>query len=248
MLNAPQVREAANQYVRILIPVPAGDLFVQRYGVKRYGLLVLDADGRRAGAIDLLGLRNEDRNADVLARRLDALASCRALETHEVALSGRPSDFEAMRQSVLQEKGIHDVSVKDNVLNVVGALPPKVLAQHARARGVSLAYRNPVPVKVRNTRSPGIWYLDGRRAYVTRLLLHPTRLGVREGGVEMRTFTVPGVRIGSIGHRVLLATIKVPGVLTVFPDLASETISVVGSKDPATWKAVRIALERATPK
>ena len=245
MLNAPQVREAANQYVRILIPVPEGDLFVQRYGVKRYGLLVLDADGRRAGTLDLVGLQNEARNADALARRLNALASSRTLETHEVALSGRPSDFEALRQAVLREKGIHDANLKENILQVVGALPPKVLAQHTRARGVSLAYRNPVPVKVRNLGSPGIWHLDGQRAYVTRLLLHPARLGVHDSNVEMRTFTVAGVRIGSIGHRVLLSAIKVPGVHTVFPDFANERISVVGSKDPATWKAVHIALERA---
>lgn len=233
------------RYVRALVPSPEGDILVKRFGVKRYGLLVLDADGRKVGTIDLRDIR---RRPELAARRLEALATAPALERHRLTFAGHAEKLEALRVVVQQESSVHEAALDGTTLTIIGKLSPGTLARHAATHGVSLTYRTPIPVRISNAQAPGIWYVEDGLSYVTSLLMHPKRLGIVGGRVKTRTFRVPGTRIGSIAHRVLLGTLGSPGVINVLPNLSAETIDVVGLDDPATWTALRSAIDRAVPK
>ncbi|MHC4910296.1 MAG: hypothetical protein ACYTF9_11290 [Planctomycetota bacterium] len=224
------------RYVRALVRSPEGDILVKRFGVKRYGLLVLDADGRQVGTIDLRDIR---KRPELAARRLEALAVAPALEMHRVALAGPERKLTALRDVVRDEKGVREATLDGGVLTITGKLPPRTLTRHAKTHGVSLTYRTPFPVKLPEAPSAGVWYVEDGLSYVTSLLMNPKRLGVVGDRVKTRTVRVPGLRIGSTAHRVLLETLGAPGVINVLPDLRAETIDVVGVDDPSTWTAVR---------
>ena len=218
---------------------------MKRFGVKRYGLLVLDSDGRKVGTIDL---RNIYKRPELAARRLEALATAPALERHRLTLAGPEKELAALRDIVQQEKSVREAALDGRTLTIIGRLSPKTLTRHAKTHGVSLTYRTPVPVKISEAQSPGIWYVEDGLSYVTSLLVHPKRLGIVGDRVKTRTIRVPGARIGSIAHRVLLGTLSAPGVINVLPNLRAGRIDVVGLDDSSTWAALQRALDRAVPK
>jgi hypothetical protein len=218
---------------------------VKRFRVRRYGLLVLDADGRRVGTIDL---RDIYRRPELVARRLEALASAPAVERHRLSLTGPVEKLAALRDAVRREKDVRDAALDGRYLTVTGRLPPSTLRAHAKTHGVRLTYLSPVPVKLSSAQPPGIWYLEDGSSYVTSLLMHPKRLGIVGDRMKTRTIRVPRARIGSIVHRLLLETLSVPGVINVLPNLPAAKIDVVGPDDPSTWAALQAVLDRAVPK
>lgn len=218
---------------------------MQRFGVKRYGLLVLDADGRKVGTIDLWNIH---KRPGLAARRLEELASAPALERHRLTLAGPEKKLAALREVVQGEESVRDATLNGRILTIVGKLSPGTLARHAETHGVSLTYLTPVPVKISESRSPGIWYVEDGVSYVTSLLVHPKRLGVVGERVKTRRFRVRGARSGRVAHRILLGTLSTPGVINVLPNLPAEQIDVVGLNETSTWAALRGMLDRELPK
>ena len=218
---------------------------MQRFGVKLYGLLVLDSDGRRVGSINL---RDIYKRPGLAARRLEALATAPALETHRVTVAGPAKNLAALRDAAQAERSVRAAVLDGGTLTITGTLSPKTLARHAAIHGVSLTYRTPVPLKVSATQSPGIWYVEDGVSYVTSLFVHPKRLGIGGDRVKTRTMTVPGARGGSVAKHVLLGMLSVPGVINVLPNLRAERIDVVGLDDRDTWAAVRSVLALTVPK
>ncbi len=224
---------------------PEGNILVKRFGVKRYGLLVLDADGRKVGTIDL---RDIYARPELAARRLEALATAPALETHRVTVAGPGKKLAALRDAVLKEKSVREATLDGSILTITGKLSPRTLTRRAKAFGVSLTYRTPVPLKISEAQSPGIWYVEAGISYVTSLLVHPKRLGIVGDRVQTRTIRVPGLRIDSTAHDVLLGMLSVPGVINVLPNRRTQRIDVVGLKDRSTWTDVQRVLDRTAPK
>lgn len=218
---------------------------MKRFGVKRYGLLVLDSDGRKIGAIDL---RNIYKRPELAARRLEALATAPALETHRVTVAGPGKKLAALRDAVQKEKSVRSAALDGGTLTITGNLPPRTLTRHATTHGVSLAYRTPVPLKISEAQSSGIWYVEDGVSYVTSLLVHPKRLGIEGDAVKTRTIRVPGLRIDGTAHDVLLGMLSVPGVINVLPNRRTQRIDVVGLKDRSTWTDVQRVLDRTAPK
>ena len=226
-----RIVDAAAAFVRILIRVPEAYVLLRPYETTRPGFLVLDADGRRVDSIDLRAVTD----AEEIARRLTKAATAPAKERFLVRFA-EPNAAKALQKKLRQEK----VSSKrlGRMLEfrvAAGGLDPRSLGETATVVE---------PVTVRGEgliRAAGTWYSGEDRIYVASLLLDP-KLG---GDLEARRFDLPGVGQGPPAARVPLAVQPLPGVLSVFPDLFGERITVVGRKGATSWNDVVAAMEGA---
>ena len=172
-------------------------------------------------------------------------------------------------QAAEKVPGVQEVDEgKEGVLLLAkpGMLRPEALSRLAAEAKVELEILEPVPVAFRAkgetdaladaralSNVPGVWYAAEEkgvlRAWVTRLLLLPgpfeSALPRYGSDFEAHRYAIPGVSLGPPGMRVATAVQDLPGVLSVFPALASETITIVGRREGASWAGVLDALQGA---
>jgi hypothetical protein len=235
---------AAKAYVRVLIRVPEAYLLLKDFKAKRPGLLVLDGDGRRVGAIALAGAKPAN-----VARALTAWKDAMPVESLRIRLTKPDVDWRLLTRAVFRKGDRGTATKRDGHLIFRmerGGLSPARLTAAAKESGVEFEWIDPVPVTTKTTDAPGVWYAEEGRCYVTRVLLSPSILG--ESDIEQRVFKLPGVSRGASGAPVAAAPLKEQGVLTVFADLFHDREIVVGRKNAVDWKKVEAALERAKAK
>jgi hypothetical protein len=264
VLDAKPVREAAEPFERVLVRVPEAYPLLVPFEATRPGLLVLDADGRRVDALALTAEADPEEVAKWLLRAREAAPRERfVLRVGPGPGGGTVASFTAAAAKV---PGLLKAEAKGEVVVLLakpGALSPGVLSRLAGEAKVVAEVLEPVPVALvakegaealvaarALANTPGIWSVaeetDRLRAWVTRLLLHPGVLG--KGApryavdVEARRYAIPGVSLGPPGMKVPAAVQDLPGVLSVIPALASETITVVGRRGVVSWPAVLEAL------
>jgi hypothetical protein len=81
---------------------------------------------------------------------------------------------------------------------------------------------------------------------MTRLLLHPDRIGCSPEQFDVRRYEVPDVDGTAAGKRVVFASLGMRGVVTVFPDLRNGSITVVGLKEEIRWPSVAASIRNAS--
>jgi len=128
-------------------------------------------------------------------------------------------------------------------------LPPAKLDELANRHKVQLRWHNPIAVTLKARAAlagiPGVWYASDGRAWVADLLLEPQALKAATTDLEARVYRLPGIPKGPGGNRVAAAPLRVPGVLSIFPDIFGETETVVGRKGKVRWANVTEAFKRA---
>jgi len=269
VLDAQPVREAAEPFARVLVRVPEAYPLLGPFEATRPGLLVLDADGRR---VDARALKEGDDPAEVatwIRRALEAPARERfRLRVRPGPGEGTAAGFAA---AAAKAPGVLRAEAKGEEVEVLaksGELPPEALARLAAAAKVQVEILEPVPVALAPgkdadpiaasrglARAAGTWYVaeekERLRAFVTRLLLDPAVLRkaapAHEPDVEARRYAIPGVSPGPPGMKVAQAVQALPGVLAVVPDLAVESVTVVGRRGEAAWASVLEALRGVVP-
>jgi len=244
---------ATKGFVTIRVRVPEAYLLLQRYETGRPALLILDADGRRVDAIPLPGMGAADIEASELAKRLRAARQSPATEYLRASLKGRVHCMAKVRRDLLLLPGVRSVVLDKDVITLkadVGSVPPGRLLKIAGGHIVTATMQEPVAVNFM-AQPPkaiadvaGVWYVEGTRAYVTRLLLDPKTLAqagdrpIPDADIEARTFLLTGLPKGGAACRVALAPMKVAGVLTIFADVFHDRQVVVGRKGEVSWPAV----------
>jgi len=221
--------------VKILVRVPEAYLLVREYKATRPGLLVLDSDGRRVAATPLSGAKPA-----AIARMLDASTTAAARERVRLRVRGpepKRAAFAKDLKATLAKAGV----VRFDTF--AGGAVPAQIRKLAKSHGVEFDFIEPVPVAVAESKAPGVWYVEPKRAYVTRLFLLPEHF--KGGDLEMRTFRLPGIPKGGGGARVAAAPLATPGVLAIFADIFNDRELVVARKGKVDWKAVAQAF-RAT--
>ena len=228
--------DAAAAFVRIKIKVPEAYLLLHPLSTSRPALLVLDADTRRIHSIKL------PAKPKAIADELDLVEDLDPVELFRVAIQGE--NAEAFRDAVDEFDAVEDTDLRGGFfrINVTqGELEPMALEALARKHKVGLRWHNPVPVTLlANAKkdAPGIWYTSRDRAFIANLLLDPKALAAVTADLEARVFELPDIPKGGGGARVAAAPIKVPGVLSVFPDIFGDKELVVARKGSILWKDV----------
>ena len=167
------------------------------------------------------------------------------------SLKGSVHCMEKVRRDLSALPGVRSVVLSKGVLRLkadAGSLSPQRLKTIATGHVVTATMQEPVAVNFM-AKPPkaiadvaGVWYAEGTRAYVTRLLLDPKALA--EAGdslvpdIEARAFQLTGLPKGGAACRVALAPLKVPGVLAIFADVFHDRQVVVGRKGEVSWPAV----------
>lgn len=235
----------------IRIRVPEAYLILRQYETSRPGLLILDADGRRVDSIPLPGMGAPQIEPARLAARLETARKSPARESMRASLKGSVHCMEKVRRDLSALPGVRSVVLSKGVLRLkadAGSLSPQRLKTIATGHVVTATMQEPVAVNFM-AKPPkaiadvaGVWYAEGTRAYVTRLLLDPKALA--EAGdslvpdIEARAFQLTGLPKGGAACRVALAPLKVPGVLAIFADVFHDRQVVVGRKGEVSWPAV----------
>lgn len=241
---------ASEKYVRVLVRVPEAYLLVRALDAIRPGLLVLDADGRRVDSIAFPGMGAPPIDAATIAKRLTAAQSATAVELWRLRLSGKVDAVMAVRKEIAKNSGVQITYKKDAPLKLrvtKNALTPERLTSIAQERAVTVTWQEPVPIHVdakTKTTVAGAWHIDAptERAFVTALLLDPTRLPKGWGAdLESKTYRLPNIPKGGSGCQVALAPTNTPGVVAIFADIFNEQQVVVARKKTVDWKAVRQA-------
>ena len=257
VLDAKEVREAAAPFVRLLVRVPEAYPLLGPYEATRPGLLVLDADGRR---VDALALK-EDSDPAAVAKWLRGALEAPARE--RVVMRTPSGVAEALAKSLARVEGVARAEVGEN--EVVVLVRPGTLLP---IDSTSVEVLEPAPVSLRSLEAgdllvsaralaavPGVWSVvdrkEGLRAWVTRLLLDPAAmkkaLPALDLDVEERRYALPGVSQGPPAMKIAPPLLALPGILTLRPALASESLSIVGRKGVVDWAAVLKALRGAVP-
>lgn len=239
MFDSEAVRTAAASYVRVLIRVPEAYLLLRRFDTTRPGLLVLDADGRRVGSLDLSPVLRGELSAKDVAAWLDTASEKAPRE--RFVIEGGGAEF---RKTVALVEG---VEIGANTIDApVGALPPSRLLAMAKAAGGAFRIRDPVAVPLTGepTRKFGIWYSEEkpRRVWIPRLLAHPDGL---PGDLVRKPFDFETISTSASGYRALAAPLSVDGVVTVFPDLDEKKVTVVARRGKVDWEQVAATFGKA---
>ncbi len=235
---------------------------------------MLDADGRRVGALSLDGAQGGTNDPGAVAKWLREAAKAPALERFGIRVAAKPdgAGVAALLEALRKFPGVESAAApKEGGLLVTakpGALSPAALLDLAAAAGVVVDLLEPVPVAFAPAAEAdplpverslagiaGVWYAGaegkGLRAWVARLLLDPGALEKAAPGygvdVEARRYAIPGASLGPPGARIAAAVRAVPGVLSVTPALAAGTLTVTGRKGTADWPGVLAALRGVVP-
>ncbi len=242
---------ATKGFVTIRVRVPEAYLLLRRYETGRPALLILGADGRRVDTIPLPGMGAPDIEASELAKRLRAAKKSPAMDYLRASLKGSVHCMAKVRRDLLLLPGVRSVVLDKDVIVLkadVGSVSPGRLKKIATSHVVTATMQEPVAVNFK-AKPPkaiadvaGVWYVEGTRAYVTRLLLDPKAFAQSGDGlipdIEARSFLLTGLPKGGAACRVALAPMKVAGVLTIFVDVFHDRQVVVARKGEVSWPAV----------
>ncbi|MHC4550002.1 MAG: hypothetical protein ACYTEZ_14615 [Planctomycetota bacterium] len=226
--------------MRILVRVPEAYLLLFPLDTVRPGLLVLDADGRRAASLALAG---KTMDPALLAQLLRDARTEEPVELFRLEVT--KGSVPALRAAIEELEGVEGTALRQQVLRVAvtkGAVPPARLDQLARKHEIELRWQSPVAVRRPAQKRPGLWYGSGERVHVAPLLLHPAAL---PPDLEARRYRLPGIPKGGAGARVAAAPLGVPGVVSVLPDIFAEQQTVIGRKGHIRWKEVEAAFRQA---
>ena len=269
LLDGSEVRTAAEPFVRVLVRVPEAYPLLLPFEATCPGLLVLDADGRR---VDALAVTEASDPAAIAAW---ITASLTAPARERFVLRVRPGEgagtVASFAEAAGKLEGVERAEKAEERVTLFakpGAFTPALLARLSAGNRWVVDLLEPAPVRLTAKEKgdplvaartlagvPGVWAVaeeEGRlRAWATRILLDPAALAKAlpeyAADIEARRFSIPRVSLGPPGMKVAQAVQDLPGVLSVVPALASESITVVGRHEGVAWPGVLEALRRVVP-
>ncbi len=247
--------------------VPEAYPLLLPYEATRPGLLVLDADGRRVDALAL----TEALAPAAVAKWLREGKGAAPRERFVLRVTPGPGDATVARfveEASAYPGALGAAAAREGVVVLArpGAVSPDGLVRLGVEAGVAVECLEPVPVAFTAKGEAdaaaaakalagvaGVWAVaEGKgtlRAWATRLLLQPAAIERASPGfasdLETRRYAIPGVSLGPHGMRVAGSLDGVPGVLSVLPELAAETVTVIGRRAAVAWPSVLAALKEA---
>jgi len=261
------VRKESQAFRRVLIRVPEAYLLVSWLDCTRPGLLVLDSDGRRVGAMSLVGVSDPGLVAKWLSEVREKPAVERfLLRAEPTPGASRRTSTASLLSALRGHEGVSKVVSKGGLITIdaaPGKLDGATIEKFAVEAKVKGRLMHPVPVAVDPgvddapdpaaalRKVAGVWSASGGerpRAYVSSLVLDPAALRAASPGhvldLEVRSYRFKDMPKGGRGATVSKAPLGVSSVLAVFPDVLADALTVIGRRD-FDDKAVRTALARS---
>lgn len=277
MFADADVRKAAEPFVRVLVRVPEAYLLLKPYDSSRPGLLVMDANGRRVDALSLSPVLTDELKPAEIAKWLSEALRTPPRERIRFRIEKGAGDAvekllgdlrEAWKAELVRDGDVVTFDTPRTRLDIDRWSATRVL-NRARRSGVEVVIEDPVRVALTVTgpemtlpELQALLGIAGLRKYsrqesavfVSELLLHPR--AIRDAvprlalDVEAKLYDFELIPKGAKGASVAAAPLKVKGVLTVFPDVDNDEVTVVmrpGTDDAAIRDQFELGGARPEP-